>query len=539
MKLNSPIVLLILDGWGVAPNWGANAIAQAQTPNFDRLWKENPHCQLEASGKYVGLPGNERGNSEVGHLSIGSGRVVYQNSSKITQSIKDNSFFSNEKLIDAFEYAKKNHSNVHIMGILSTGKVHGDIQHLYALLDLAKKQNFSRVYLDLFTDGRDTSTMAAIELISHLNQKIKEIGVGQITSIIGRYYAMDRNNRWERIKQAYDLMVEGKGQVVSSALSGISDAYKRGKTDQYLDPISIHKQDEEPITIKDNDSIIFLNFRSDRARQITQAFMNPKFNNFKRKTLHNIYFVTMIPYGVELEIGKNIHSAFQQKKLNHTLADVLSENNILQFHIAETEKYAHVTYFFNGGQELAFPNEERLMIASPKIDTYDEKPEMSVNNITKELINRIRQKKIQFYVVNFANTDMVGHTGIFRAAVEAVEAVDNVIGQIYKSVAQAKGILIITADHGNSDEMIYPDTGNVSTQHSKNPVPFILVDTSKGEKFQLRSNGVLADIAPTILKIFDIEKPKEMTGQTLIKNNDSSITRLDSDVDPRRANIDN
>ncbi len=519
MNNTNPVFLTILDGWGIAPSWGANAITQSKTPNFDMFWKNYSHAQIEASGKYVGLPGHEQGNSEVGHLNIGSGRIVYQDCSRISKSIEDQSFFKSKELFNTVNHAKKYNSNLHLIGLLSTGRIHSHTDHIYALLQFARNSNFDRVYLDLFTDGRDNLNMSAIELIEKLQNKIKQIGVGRINSLIGRYYAMDRDNHWDRTQMAYNLLTQGMGSNFESPISAVSNSYKNGETDEYIKPITISDKSNKFTKISDNDSVIFFNFRSDRARQITQAFNDDKFNNFRRQKIQNLYFTGMIPYGTELEVGKNIHSIFGPQKLDNTLAEVLSNNNLKQFHIAETEKYAHVTYFFNGGIENQFPKEDRMIINSPRVSTYDMAPKMSAEKITQEVIRRMKMYKYDFVIINYANPDMVGHTGNFHAVIEAIEFLDEQLGKLYNFVKYKKGTLIITADHGNAEELLNPQTGSTSTQHSNNPVPFILIDFSNDKKYHLRQDGVLADIAPTILELMNIEKPKEMNGRSLILKN--------------------
>lgn len=511
-----PLILIILDGWGSAPAWGGNAISQAKTPNFDQLWRSYPHTTLGASGQFVGLPGHEQGNSEVGHLNIGAGRVVWQDSSRINQAIKDGSFFNNQVFLEAINHAKTNNSNLHLMGLLSTGGIHSRSEHLYALLELAKRQQFERVFLHLFTDGRDTAPMSALQQISHLEKRIRELGIGKIATVSGRYFAMDRDHHWDRIKYAYFAMADGIGPEYPSANQAISANYRQGRSDEFIIPSVITDENNNPLArIDDHDSLIFFNFRSDRARQITSAFADTDFKEFNRsKTIFDLYFVSIIPYGAERELKFDIKSAFASPAIINTLASVLAEDNLAQFHIAETEKYAHTTYFFNGGREEPFPLEERVLVPSVKVPTFDLAPEMSVHHITKELLARIKSKKYSLILANFANADMVGHSGNLKATIEACEAVDHCLGQLFALVNDLGATMMVTADHGNAEEMLDPKTGQINTEHSCNPVPFILVNGPE-IKF-LKTNGVLADIAPTILQIMQLCKPKEMTGVSLI-----------------------
>jgi 2,3-bisphosphoglycerate-independent phosphoglycerate mutase len=510
-----PVILLILDGWGYAPNWGGNAVTQAKTRFFDTLWRDYPHTTLGASGQFVGLPGHEQGNSEVGHLNIGSGRVVYQDITRINESIEDKSFFTKRALIDAIEHCKKYNSKLHLMGLLSDGGVHSHIDHLFSLIDFVKMNNFDKLCLQIFTDGRDTPPMNGLQFISRLEQKIKQVGIGRICSISGRYWAMDRDKHWDRISQVYNTLTIGSGPRYDSTVLAMSTNYKNGNTDEFILPTIISEENKiSENLIDDNDAIIFFNFRSDRAREITQSLCDPNFIEFKReKTIKNLFFVTIIPYGIERELDLEIHAAFDTDNLSNTLAEVLSDNNLKQFHISETEKYAHVTYFFNGGRETPFPGEERMVIQSPKVATFDLKPEMSINELTKNVLNHLKNNKTTFTVINFANPDMVGHTGNLRAAIDACEITDEYLGKIYEFALKNNYVLLVTADHGNVEEMIDPRTGEVDTEHSCNPVPFILANGPKVKV--LKPNGVLADIAPTILKLIGVQKPKEMTGEPL------------------------
>lgn len=512
------ITLLILDGWGYAPSWGGNAISQAETPNFDKFWRTYPHATLGASGTDVGLPGHEAGNSEVGHLNIGAGRVVYEDVSRIDKAINDKSFFSNAVLIEAINHAKKNGSKLHLMGLVSNGSVHSHIDHLFALLELVKQQGLNEVYIHAFTDGRDTDPQSSLLFISQLERKIKELGIGKIATISGRYYAMDRDGHWDRTQLAYQAMVDGKGFVANKPLLAISQSYVHGVTDEFIKPTVITENNQPVTRISHNDSVIFFNFRSDRARQITRAFKDRDFKFFPRKRLNDLYFVSMIPYGSEQEIGSELQSAFDLNKVKMPLAEVISNSKLKQFHVAETEKYAHVTYFFNGGRETPLPGEDLILVPSPRVPTYDIVPEMSAKGVAKNTILAINSHKYSLIVTNFANPDMVAHTGILKATIIACETIDKLINDIYLEIKKSRDILIITADHGNAEEILSPKSGQTNTEHSSNPVPFILIDARDDHhEYSLYSHGVLADIAPTILKLLNIPKPPEMTGESLIR----------------------
>jgi 2,3-bisphosphoglycerate-independent phosphoglycerate mutase len=524
IKKQKQVTLLILDGWGDAPAWGGNAISIAQTPNFDHLWRYYPHTTIGASGVSVGLPGHERGNSEVGHLNLGAGLIPLQDSNRINEAINDGSFFENPVILEAINYAKQKKSNLHLMGLVSNGNIHSHINHLFALLEICQKQNFKNVFIHGFSDGRDTNPMAAQTFFTQLENKLRELGFGKIATICGRYYAMDRDNHWERTELAYNAMVEGKGNFASSAVQAISSSYQSGINDEYIKPTIILDDNNKPIsTISNSDSVIFYNFRADRAREIAMAFMSEKMPYFHRRKLDNLFFIGMIPYGYEEELKLNLLSAFKTEKITNPLARVLAENNLKQLHIAETEKYAHVTYFFNGGEEKPYSGEDRVLIASPRVPSYAMKPEMSVNEITEQVLIKLRN--YNFMVINFANGDMVGHTGDFGATVKACEAVDACLGKVFNQVLALDGTLIVTADHGNCEEMINIKTGEPHTEHTNNPVPFILV----GQQFKninnigvgrfLRPNGILADVSPTILDLMGVSRPADMTGTSMILNN--------------------
>lgn len=496
-------MLVILDGWGLAPASASNAVSVAHTPNFDFLWSHYPHLKLAASGEAVGLPAGQIGNSEVGHLNIGAGRVVLQDLPRISKSIADGSFYKNQVLADTFSYAKDKNKPVHIMGLLSDGGVHSHISHLFALLEYAKSAGVHRVYIHAFTDGRDVEPQSATRYIKALEKEMRLIGVGKLATISGRYYAMDRDHRWDRIQLAYEAMVEGKGELADSATEVIEDNYARGVMDEFIRPTVLDPEG----TIGDGDAVIFFNLRSDRPRQLSRALVDPCFSGFKCSgTPKNLHFVTMTEYDSALPTAGVI---FPYEEIKNVLSETLSREGKSQFHIAETEKYAHVTFFLDGGKEAASRGEERLLIPSPKVATYDQNPEMSVAGVSKNLLERI--DKYDFLVVNFANADMVGHTGKLKAAVKACEAVDAELGKIVKK-AQAEGYnVIVTADHGNAEKMLNAD-GSPCTAHTTNPVPFILI----GEhKLRTLESPKLGNIAPTILNLMNIEKPKEMTESSL------------------------
>lgn len=510
MEIGKPMVLVVVDGWGIAAPWGGNATAVAKTPFINEMWRTMPKAILGAAEQAVGLPPHERGNSEVGHLNIGCGQIVHQDLPSISTTIEDGSFFKNQTLKKAFEYVKEHNSQIHFMGLLGDGGVHSHISHLFALMDMAKKEGVDRVILQLFTDGRDTPPTEAMKYIGMVERKIREVGFGQIASIGGRYYGMDRENHWERIEPAYRVLTEGVGPTESlSAMSAVSEAYRKGQSDEFIMPTAIRGKNQEKLFIKDNDAIIFFNYRGDRAREITQALVKPEFDAFKRVVVRkNLFYVTFTSY----QEGLPVEVAFSPKKVTSPLAKVLSDEGWRQLHIAETAKYPHVTYFFNGGLEKPFKGEDRVLIDSPKIPTYEQKPEMSAFKITDEVINRLN--KYDFILINFANCDMVGHSGNIRATAKAVEAVDSCLSKIKKEVEKIKGSLIITADHGNCEQMINNITGGPDTEHTCNPVPFFFFSPARA--VNLRTTGILSDIAPTILEFYDIEIPEDMMGKSLL-----------------------
>ncbi|WP_315079482.1 2,3-bisphosphoglycerate-independent phosphoglycerate mutase [uncultured Clostridium sp.] len=505
-----PVMLMILDGFGIAPKSEGNAVSLAKKPNFDRLVASYPTSQLQASGLEVGLPEGQMGNSEVGHLNIGSGRIVYQELTRITKAIKDGDFFENESLMKAMTNAKNNNSALHLMGLLSDGGVHSHIEHLRGLLKFAKKEGIQNVYVHAFMDGRDVAPSSGKEFVEKTEAMMAEVGVGKIATISGRYYAMDRDNRWERVELAYNALVLGKGETANSAVNAMEQSYHDNKTDEFVLPTVVLENGAPTATIKNGDSVIFFNFRPDRAREITRAINDKVFDGFKRETL-NLTFVTMTQYDKTLE---GVEVAYKPQTLANTLGEYVSEKGLNQLRIAETEKYAHVTFFFNGGVEKENPGEERVVIPSPKVATYDLKPEMSAYEVTDELLNRLDSDKYDMVILNFANPDMVGHTGVIPAAVKAIESVDECLGKIADKILEKDGCLFITADHGNAETMIDFSTGNPFTAHTIDPVPFVWVaNNTEGKTIK---DGKLADIAPTMLNQLGLEVPAEMTGENLV-----------------------
>ena len=504
-----PVMLMILDGFGINPNEKGNAVAIANTPNIDKLKKTWPTTIIHTSGLDVGLPEGQMGNSEVGHTNIGAGRIVYQDLTRITKSIEDGDFFSIKELSDAIDNCKKNNSNLHIMGLLSDGGVHSHIRHLIALLELAKRKDFENVYVHCFMDGRDTPPTSGEGYIAKLEEKMKEKGVGKIATIEGRFYAMDRDKRWNRVKKAYDAMVNGVGEEATSALGAIEASYQKEVFDEFVKPTVICNGDSPVATIKDNDSVIFFNFRPDRAREITRTLVDKDFNEFETKKM-NLFFVCFTQYD---ETMPNVKIAFKPETLVNTFGEYISKKGLKQLRIAETEKYAHVTFFFNGGEEKEYEGEDRILVPSPKVETYDLKPEMSALEVTDKVVEAINSGKYDSIILNYANPDMVGHTGSLEAAVKAVETIDGCVGKVVEAIEKQNGVLIITADHGNAEQMIDYKTGEPQTAHTTNPVPLILVGL-EGVKLK---EGKLADLAPTMLDIMGLEKPQEMTGESLIE----------------------
>jgi 2,3-bisphosphoglycerate-independent phosphoglycerate mutase len=505
-----PIALIIIDGWGYSASREANAIALATTPCYDRISEKYPQTLLEAHGTRVGLPAGVMGNSEVGHLNLGSGRVIRMDVSLVDHEIATGSFFKNDALLSAMENAKVDDRALHLMGLLSDGQVHSSITHLYALLEMAKRHQLNRVFLHAFLDGRDTPPSSAINYVNAIQRRMDELGCGEIASVVGRYYAMDRDKRWERTRRGYDLLMHGNGQPTTNPEQAIRTQYERGVTDEFVEPIIVTRNGGPVATIKNDDSVIFFNFRPDRARQITRALTEPEFKEFPVTDRPRLHFVCFTMYDATFKLP----IAFPPRQHRNVLAEVWGNDSVRNFRLAETEKYAHVTYFFNGGVEKEFPCEQRLLVPSPKIATYDLMPEMSAVKVTDEVIRKIEAAASKVFVVNFANPDMVGHTGKLAQTIEACQYVDACLERITTSVRNARGITLITADHGNAEQMIDPATGLPHTAHTTNPVPFHLVDDdSIGLK--LREGGALEDVAPTLLGLLGLEKPAEMTGRDL------------------------
>lgn len=512
MKMSKkPTVLMILDGYGLNDKIEGNAIAQANTPVIDKLMKECPFVEGAASGLAVGLPEGQMGNSEVGHLNIGAGRTVYQDLTKITKSIQDGDFFENKALLKACENVKANNSSLHLMGLVSNGGVHSHQEHIYGILELAKKQEITNVYVHCFLDGRDSAPSSAADFVSQLEDKMKEIGVGEIATLIGRFYALDRDNRWERVETAYNTLVKGEGNKATNAVEAIEASYKKEKLDEFVEA-TVMTQDGNPVaTINNKDSVIFFNYRPDRARELTRAFCENSFDEFNRGERLDTTFVCFTEYDVTIE---NKLVAFEKDKITNTLGEFLAKNGKTQARIAETEKYAHVTFFFNGGVEEPNQGEDRILVNSPKVATYDLQPEMSANEVCGKLVEAIKSNQYDMVIVNFANPDMVGHTGDQSATIKAVEAVDTCVGKTLDVLKQVDGQMFICADHGNAEQLIDPETGNTFTAHTTMPVPFILVNAKEG--VSLREGGALADIAPTLLDMMGMEQPLEMTGKSLL-----------------------
>ena len=507
-----PLVLMILDGWGISPDSATNAVSLANTPNLDKLLAEYPHSSILTSGMAVGLPEGQMGNSEVGHLNIGAGRVVYQDLTMISKAIQDGDFFTNPVLLDCIARTKAGGGRLHLSGLLSDGGVHSHNTHLYALLELAKKEGLREVYIHCLLDGRDTPPQSGDTYLQELEAEIARIGIGRIASVMGRYYAMDRDNRWDRVEKAYNAIVNGEGECFGSAAAAIGQSYARGVNDEFVIPCVICADGAPVGPVRDNDGFIFFNFRSDRAREISRALALEDCSGFLRRNRPNLVaYVCMTEYDATF----GLPVAFSQEALTNILGDVLAKAGKTQLRIAETEKYAHVTFFFNGGVEEPFPGEDRCLVPSPKeVATYDQKPEMSAFLVTEKLLEKLDEGRYDVIILNFANCDMVGHTGIIPAAVKAVETVDSCVGKLIAKVRALGGAALITADHGNADQMRDSD-GEPFTAHTCNPVWLILVDDSR-KGATLREGGCLADIAPTMLAMLGIEKPREMTGVSLI-----------------------
>ena len=507
----SPVALVILDGWGLNDNCVDNAVCQARTPVMDRLVEQWPHARLSASGPDVGLPDGQMGNSEVGHLNIGAGRIVYQDLTRISLAIDDGSFFKNSTLSDICTQIAAAGSKLHLLGLVSDGGVHSHINHLDALVQMAQQAGVEQVCIHAFMDGRDTPPTAGRDYLDDLEKRLERIGAGRICTISGRYWAMDRDNRWDRVERAYRAMVEGVGKPADDAPAAIEQAYAAGQTDEFVEPSIIGT----PATIDDGDGVIFFNFRADRAREMTRALTFADFNGFERRKVPQLCgYVCLTEYDETF----NLPIAFATETYPDILADVVAGAGLKQLRIAETEKYAHVTFFFNGGVESAWPGEERVLIPSPQeVATYDQKPSMSAVEVTDEVIRRVKSNAYQLIVLNFANCDMVGHTGILSAAIEAVEVVDNCLGRVVDAVVAAGGALLITADHGNCEQMA-DTSGHSHTAHTSNPVPLILVDQQRSQL--LLRNGILADLAPTIIDLLGLQQPQAMTGRSLLLPNE-------------------
>ena len=506
-----PVVLMVLDGYGITDKTEGNAIYMANTPVMDKLMAECPYVRGNASGLAVGLPDGQMGNSEVGHMNIGAGRIIYQDLTSITKAIEDGDFFENEAMLEAIENCKKNNSDLHLWGLLSDGGVHSHNTHLYGILELCKKQGFDRVYVHPFLDGRDTPPASGKDYVAALVDKMQEIGVGKVASISGRYYAMDRDNNWDRVEKAYAAMVYGEGVKAADPVQAVADSYANDKTDEFVLPTVIEADGKPVATVKANDSVIFFNFRPDRAREITRAFCDDEFKGFERAKKLDLTYVCFTDYD---ETIQNKQVAFHKVLLKNTFGEYLAAHDMTQVRIAETEKYAHVTFFFNGGVEEPNKGEDRILVKSPKVATYDLKPEMSAYEVCDKLTDAIRSQKYDVIIINFANPDMVGHTGVEEAAIKAVEAVDECVGKAVEAIKEVDGVMFICADHGNAEQLIDYETGAPFTAHTTNQVPFILVNYDPA--YTLRDGGCLADIVPTLIETMGMKQPAEMTGKSLL-----------------------
>jgi len=511
MTAPKPVALIILDGFGLRNDVTGNAVAQANKPNYDRYWSTFPHTTLTACGEAVGLPEGQMGNSEVGHLNIGAGRIVYQDLTRISKSIRDGEFFDNETLLGAINHVKANGKNLHLYGLLSDGGVHSHIAHLFALLELAKKHELTNVYIHAFLDGRDVSPDSAKGYLEALQAKIEEVGVGQIATVQGRYYAMDRDKRWERTEKSYRAMVYGEGPTYTDPVKAVVESYEKSVFDEFVMPTVIVDEAGKPTgLVESEDAVVFFNFRPDRAIQLSQVFTNNDFRGFDRgsNVPQNLYFVCLTLFSESVD-G---FVAYKPKNLDNTLGEVLVQNNKKQLRIAETEKYPHVTFFFSGGRDVELPGETRILISSPKVATYDLQPEMSAYEVAEAAVKEIEADKHDAIILNFANPDMVGHSGMLEPTIKAVEATDECLGKVVEAVLAKGGVCLITADHGNAD-MVIDEQGRPFTAHTTNPVPFIVTQAGAS----LREGGILADIAPTILNLLGLDKPAEMSGATLIE----------------------
>ena len=507
-----PTVLMILDGYGLNEKTEGNAVAEGKTPVMDKLMAECPFVKGNASGMAVGLPDGQMGNSEVGHLNMGAGRIVYQELTRITKEIQDGEIFKNEALLHAVRNAKENGSALHMFGLLSDGGVHSHNTHLYGLLELAKREGLEKVYVHCFLDGRDTPPASGKDFVQQLSDEMKKIGVGEIATVMGRYYAMDRDNRWDRVELAYNAMVKGSGQTAECGVCAVEQSYKEGTNDEFVLPTVVQKDGAPVAVIQDKDSVIFFNFRPDRAREISRAFCCDEFDGFAREKKLDLTYVCFTEYD---ETIPNKEVAFHKVSITNTFGEFLAANKKTQARIAETEKYAHVTFFFNGGIEEPNEGEDRILVKSPKVATYDLKPEMSAYEVCDKLVEAIKSCKYDMIIINFANPDMVGHTGIENAAIKAVEAVDECVGKAVEALKSVDGQMFICADHGNAEQLVDYGTGAPFTAHTTNPVPFILVNYDSA--YTLREGGCLADIAPTLIEMMGMEQPKEMTGKSLLQ----------------------
>jgi len=536
-----PIVLLILDGWGMGPNNAGNAIARAKTPNMNRFWLSYPHTQLLASGEAVGLPHGEDGNTETGHLNIGAGRIIYQDLPRINMSIADGSFDHTPAFQDAIEHVRENNSTLHLMGLIGSGGVHSNIEHLFALLSLCQKEHITKVYIHGFTDGRDSPPTSGITYIQQVMDLCQRLGVGRFASVMGRYFAMDRDKRWERVEKAYNALTQGTMNCVKDVLAAIQEQYDKGITDEFMEPINVCEDDGKPLVIQDNDAVIFFNFRIDRPRELTRAFVLQDFENMtheegydpyaiqyegshvkktlpngqvftRQRILQNLYFVTMTEYEANLPVAV----AFPPQFVKEPLGLVVAQNGLQQLRIAESEKEKFVTFYMNGQRDTIFPGEDRIILPSKGVKSYDEVPEMSAREITYTMIQQLRRNVYDVVICNFANADMVAHTGNLEATSKACEVLDEMIGEIVKEVDSHSGVVFITADHGNAEELINTETGAVDTEHSTFPVPFIIIGKQFANRNMMLPSGILADVAQTLLSIMGIRKPESMTGRALI-----------------------